>query len=591
MKRSGILHGYLPGLVVMANLWACFPGAVYAQAVPGIVREQVEIPPPVREEGRPEVKVDSSAAFAADDCTLRSSQIRINLTGIQFEGVGGSALKPVLSEAVRGLQPDEAGDQPIAVVCKIRDRVNMELARTGFVARVQVPLQELSGNVLKLVIVSGKVIEVRVRGDVGRFRSVLDKRLERIRAMDPFNKDEAIRILLSANEVPGLTIRLSLRNAGGAPGDLIADVIASAQSMLMLANVQNFGSRQLGREVATLRTEFFGLTGLADRTSISLSNSLQKKEIHIAQIGHDFALNQGGLRLGGRLSLAQSQPDIANLDLQSRSLIAGVELSRPLFRRINTSASITTGIEMINQATRVLAGKGAAPFTHDRIRVFYGQLGGSTRKLSLTGQPIFTLDGQVELRQGLGILGATKRGKIEQGFAPSRFEGDPKATEVRGEINGDLSLGRVLGISGKLFGQWSNKPLLNLEEYSIGNYTIGRGYDPGANGGDRALAARIEPRARLGQIGPVELRVSGFYDVVRLWNLDKSAGSEARRTLASLGGGMRLAWRNRQTGDTRAVLEVNYAKPQDKPTAFALRRPTSRVLVSFTTKILPWHSQ
>ncbi len=595
MKRAGISRGHLPGFVTIVSLGAALPGVAFAQAVPGNVpgttREQIEVPPPPREERRPEVTVESSSAFAADDCTLRTSQIRLNLSEIQFEGVGGSALNPVLRNAVRGLQADEAGDQPIAVVCKIRDRVNEELARAGFVARVQIPPQEVSGGALKLVIVSGKVIEVRVRGDVGRFRSALDQRLEEIRAMDPFNKDEAIRILLNANDIPGLTVRLSLRNAGGAPGDLIAEVDASAQSVLMLANVQNFGSRQLGREVATVRTEFFGLTGMADRTYISLSNSLQWNEIHIGQIGHDFALNSNGLRLGGRLSLAQSQPDIANLDLQSRSLIAGIELSQPILKRINSSANLATGFEVINQATRILTGNGSAPFTHDQIRVFYTRLEGSTRKLSVTGQPIFTLDGQLELRQGLGILGATKRGTIENNFAPSRFDGDPKATVVRGEINGDVSFGKVLGISGKLFGQWTNKPLLNLEEFSIGNYTIGRGYDPGANGGDRVVAARIEPRARLGQIGPIELTVSGFYDVVKLWNLDNTAGAEARRTLASVGGGMRMIWRNQQTGDARAVLEVTYAKPLDKAITSDLIKPTSRVLVSLTTKILPWRSR
>lgn len=595
MKRAVSSRGHLPGFVTVVSLGMALPGAALAQvmpgSVPGTTRDQIEVPPPPRDERKPEVSIDSSTAFGQDDCTLATSDIRLNLREIQFEGVGGAQLSPVLRGEIQGLQPSEEGDQPISVVCRIRDRINAELARAGYVARVQVPPQEVSSGTLKLVIVSGRVVEVRMRGNVGRFRAALDKRLEQIRQMEPFNRDEAVRILLEANEIPGLAVRLSLRNAGGAPGDLIADVEAKAETVLMLANVQNFGSRQLGREVATIRTEFYGLTGMADRTYVSLSNSLQWNEIHIGQIGHDFALDSQGLRLGARLSLAQSQPDIANLDLQSRSLIAGIELSQPILKTIASEVNIATGFEVINQATRVLTGAGKAPFTHDQIRVLYGRIDGSMRKLAANGTPVFTLDGQLELRQGTGLLGATRTGVIENNFAPSRFEGNARATVVRGEVNADVSLGSIFGVSGKVFGQWASKPLLNLEEFSIGNYTIGRGYDPGANGGDRALAARIEPRARLGRIGPIELTVSGFYDVVRLWNLDSTAGTEAKRTLASVGGGMRMVWRNQQTGDARAVLEVTYAKPLDKAVVADTRKPTSRVLVSLTTKVLPWGSR
>ncbi len=55
--------------------------------------------------------------------------------------------------------------------------------------------------------------------------------------------------------------------------------------------------------------------------------------------------------------------------------------------------------------------------------------------------------------------------------------------------------------------------------------------------------------------------MTGFYDLVRLWNLDASAGTEAERTFKSTGGGVRV------TLPGRVLLEVTYAKPLSKALA------------------------
>ena len=43
-------------------------------------------------------------------------------------------------------------------------------------------------------------------------------------------------------------------------------------------------------------------------------------------------------------------------------------------------------------------------------------------------------------------------------------------------------------------GQYAWKPLLSFEEFSAGNYTVGRGYDPGALLGDRGWGTQAEIR-------------------------------------------------------------------------------------------------
>lgn len=559
------------------------PAPPVGAAVPNLPsRPEVEQPAEPTQRPAPQISVNSEGALAEEPCSLSAYDIRVKLQRIEFAAPGGRPVNPVLAPLLHGLQADETGDQPINVVCRIRDRVNAALAEAGYVARVQVPSQELQNGTLNLVIIAGKLVEIHLRGDVGRMESTLRERLERIKSLDPFNKDEAVRILLLANDIPGLRVQMALRNAGGEPGALIGEVTAEAQTAQLLFNVQNYGSRQLGREIATLRGEFYGLTGLADRTYISLSNSLQWRETHIGQFGHDLALTDSGLRLGGRLTYAQSEPDLGTLRLRSRSLIGGVDLAVPVVKTVDGTLNLAGGFEFLNQVTRVLTADSQLPLTRDRTRVLFGRLAGSYTRRLQDGRPLISVDGYAEFRKGIDILGSNDIGDRSGGYNPSRLDGDPMATVIKGEIQTRLALVRGVGLDTAVFGQWANHPLLNLEEFSIGNFTYGRGYDPGSNGGDRAVAARVEPRFSLGAAGPVKLEMSGFYEIVGLWNLGRLAGTEAHRTLESVGGGARFVLPG------RAILEIVYAKPLQKALVNDAERQPPRVLVSLTTKLWPW---
>ena len=77
---------------------------------------------------------------------------------------------------------------------------------------------------------------------------------------------------------------------------------------------------------------------------------------------------------------------------------------------------------------------------------------------------------------------------------PSRIEGQSDATVLRytgyGEFRPMPKLTFALGARA----QYAWKPLLSFEEFSAGNYTIGRGYDPGALLGDRGFGTQAEIR-------------------------------------------------------------------------------------------------
>ena len=168
------------------------------------------------------------------------------------------------------------------------------------------------------------------------------------------------------------------------------------------------------------------------------------------------------------------------------------------------------------------------------------------------------------------------------GFTPSRFAGDPEAFVVRGGLDVAVPIAGGFSLAGRARGQWADKPLLNFEEFSVGNLSIGRGYDPGATSADRALGLRGEARMRVIDRPAGSVEAFGFYDSVSIRNLDPGA-TENKRTLASAGGGLRLFLRG------IGALEAIYARPLDPAlrTPDAPRRAPDRLLLSLSLQFPP----
>ena len=92
--------------------------------------------------------------------------------------------------------------------------------------------------------------------------------------------------------------------------------------------------------------------------------------------------------------------------------------------------------------------------------------------------------------------------------------------------------------------QYAWKPLLSFEQFSAGNYTVGRGYDPGVLLGDKGFGTQAE--LRFGSRMPMSARRPGDR---RLCLLGSCGGAQPRRPdrrrrgrehLDSVGAGARI---------------------------------------------------
>jgi hemolysin activation/secretion protein len=558
-------------------------------------REEVDRTPPARGEAPPaRLTVDGDVERAP--CALDRpdyANIRFTLRDVVFEdlrGLTAEQLRPAYARFV-------GQEMGVATICEIRDRAATLLREAGYIAAVEVPEQRIADGTVRFTVLMAKLVGIRVRGDAGRSERMIASYLEKLTEREVFNRYEAERYLLLAGDLPGFNVRLALRSAGAARGEVIGEVTVVRMPVLAELVVQNLGSRELGRWGALLRGQFFGLTGLGDRTTIAFYSTADTEEQQTLQLGHDFRIGGEGLAIGAQFTYAWASPDLnlAGVDIDSRTLFATVEASYPFIRRQARTLRGAIGMDVIEQDIDF----NALPLNRDRLRVAFARLSFDALGLS-QGNPLYTpaeplwrVGFSVEARQGLGILGASAGCGpglalclVPNAVPPTRLEGDPTATLFRGNVYGEYRPIPRLTFALDLRGQYSANPLFSFEEFSAGNYAAGRGYDPGALLGDSGVGVQAEIRYGSAYPRRADQFVAEpylFFDHARVWNRDVLFAT-GRQQLSSVGAGVRAAY-----GD-RFRIDLLVAEPLDR-LPFQTRRGNTRFLVSLTTRLWPWRSR
>jgi hemolysin activation/secretion protein len=130
--------------------------------------------------------------------------------------------------------------------------------------------------------------------------------------------------------------------------------------------------------------------------------------------------------------------------------------------------------------------------------------------------------------------------------------------------------------------QISSAPLFSIEQFAAGNYTIGRGYDPGTLTGDSGVGFQAELRYdRFGILPKYQVGVQpyAFVDTEWLWNRGTPSGFDPQQ-LTSVGAGTRISWADKARLDVTVAVPVRDVGP--------VQSGDVRVLVSLTTRLVPW---
>jgi hemolysin activation/secretion protein len=252
--------------------------------------------------------------------------------------------------------------------------------------------------------------------------------------------------------------------------------------------------------------------------------------------------------------------------------VGNVELSYPLIRRRRLNLNVAGGLDVVNQQTDQGGGQvGGGTLTKDNVRVAYVRADGDMRAYAFDRN--FLLDGAVTVRKGLTGLGATRQGAA---LATRQFAA-PDAWLVRAAAGISGLVAGPLSASLRAQAQYADKPLTPYEQISLGDLSVGRGYDPAVLLGDTGAAAAFDLRYAAVQLYPRVLASPFvFYDQGFVHNNQAGlSGLTSNRTLRSFGAGVTLRLAN------RANLELTYARPID-PVAAGGARPAPRLLVNLT---------
>ena len=516
------------------------------------------------------------------------NDVRVTISNVDFNNLQGAT-----PEEMRATWADFAGvEHPVSVICEIRDRAGTYLRSKGYLAAVQVPTQRIENGQVRLELLYARVTTIRARGQTGGAEAKIAGYLHKLTEDEIFNRFRAERYLLLARDLPGYNVQLVLKPAGTGPGELVGEVAVIRRAYTVDAMVSNLAAEETGRWGGQLRAQAYGLTGLGDSTYVSVYSTSDFREQQILQAGHSFRPGSEGLSINSQFTYAWTRPALDGVEdnLKARTLFATLGVAYPFIRTQSKNLSIGAGFDFVNQKTDLLI-----PIARDRLRVLWARADFDAIDLR-SRKPKWRVGGTLELRQGLDIFdasGSCPDAGCPNGDTPQgRIDADSTATLVRFNGIAEIGIGDKLAVALAPRAQYGFDKLLAFEQFTAGNYTVGRGYDPSAITGDSGIGIAVElrgPRMNPFRRTPVTIQPYVFGDAAWTWTRDSDiegipgAHFEDPRHLKSVGGGVRG-----ELSD-RAALDMSIAVPLDQVGLFEEhRKPDPRFLLTLTTRLLPW---
>jgi hemolysin activation/secretion protein len=535
-------------------------GSAYAQETPPFSSRDpsAALPPappsgsPLEQQQRP--GAPTAASPAVSTMVLKEANFvgAVALTQAQLEPAWAALRdKPVSLQDLRG----------------VAARAEAIYAAAGFpFVAVIVPPQEVIDGRVAFQVVEGRISDLTILGLDPVARRQVAAAFEPVVGRTPLPLSAVEAAYERAQAVPGLAVAGAVRR-GSQPGGMDLVIQAKRKSWRAYANVNNFYSEPVGPWGALVGVDYNGASRFGDRTSAQFYSTFDISEQQVLKLSHTRVLSADATSLNVEYLRAWARPrgTVSALDLATDVVFGRVEISQPLIRSHPLALTLTAGVELTNQETLAFS---STTLAHDHIRVAVGRLNGLWRTRWQT------TSFSAEVRRGLNIWGASQSGDANL----SRFGADPQATVLRGSIQTEARgpFGTAFGLT--VLGQRSTSSLVTPEEFSVGNLTLGRGYDPGASFGDSALGASLEWRLKPFAVAKsLQAQPFVFYDRVRVWN--EEAAAPNGRTLESAGGGVRLVIAE------KARLDLTYAAPQDPPLGFGEKKPGARLLVNLTIGI------
>lgn len=531
MRRSSAkFRRFLYVAVIFGGLALSYP--VYAAPVdlpgsadPGRVLEDMKPKP------RPDDTLENSAPVktAVPAIPEGMEQLKFILHDITFEGM--TAYNP---ESVYGVYSQYIGQEiSVAKLFEIMAMVQQRYLDDGYaLTKVVIPNQNIQSGNVRFAVIEGHVASVEASPDI-RTSPVIDDALRQVAAMRPLNVKKLERLMLILNDLPDSNVSAVLANptdpaAAGSGG--VRLVLQKNPSTAKIASLEldNHGSKFTGPLEVKTSANLYHIGPNYSRLSASLMSAVPIDEQKSAALSYAVPLlGASGTKVTVSASRALTEPgsSLSILEIEGASQSYEANISYPVIRQRDMTLSIDAGFEIKNARTKI-AGE---ELYDDRMRTIRA---GASLNFSDSWAGYNVLD--IHYTRGLNIFGVRESGSVDL----SRQDGQPDFRKFEFLAGRIQALPLKLELFGMVSGQYSYDPLLSSEEFGFGGGQIGRGYDPSEITGDHGISASFELRYNASV--PVFKSVMAiqpylFYDIGKVWNIDRGAKDKVSAASAGLG--------------------------------------------------------
>ena len=526
--------------VVLPCAILLLPEAARAQVVPppGSPLPGVLVPTPPQ--------VSAAPAPALVQPTPVNPALMHAITGVSLEGATVFTAAD-LGDLLAGLTGPQV---PVARIEAARAAILNRYRAAGFV--YVTVYARISHDRLRFVVTEGRIVDVKLDGDIGPAATQVLKFLNHLTAVAPIDTATLERWILLAGDVPGVSISVTVNPSATDPGALTLIARLTRTKFNGQVQADNRAFRETGPQEIVLQGTANSFTSLGERTQVSLFHSPDNTE-SFGQLSEDFFVGGSGLRVHLYGGAGETTPSgsLAALGYDGITRVGGVELDYPLIRSRRETLNLSALLDVIESDIHTDTGANGQPAraSFDSLRVLRAAVDYALYDIWLG--PSLGASDQVNARvsQGLPDFGASNGHSRDLARLNERID-FTKANASAERLQSLFSLWNGAGASIRLAaeGQYSRNILPPEEKFYLGGAHFTRGFYSGEVTADSGLALTAEPRidTKIKQFGTLPhwlggdlpaVQFYGFYDWGEAW---QNQTTDAGHTLRSVGGGARI---------------------------------------------------
>lgn len=409
------------------------------------------------------------------------------------------------------------------IAARITDRYRKEGYLLSYAI---VPPQSVQAGIVRIAVLEGQITTLQVEG-AGSGRAAIEAIAAPLLRDAPLRAATLERAIGLIRDMPGYTVvdvRLARSDRNAAWHSL--KIIVARNPVRALAYSDNRGIDTAARMRFYSSVSLSSVATAGDEIRFDLFTIPGKHLRYVyGLVAAGMPIGRHGLRLAVGASAGDLHQRTSNrIDGATRNLSA--QLSYPVLR---SRALTMVGKVSVND-WRGVGDLDQAGNQRDRLRV--ARIG-----FDLSNESKTRLNGEFALSRGLGFDAMTKVGDplASRPDASGRFTKAAFTVQVARPISEKTTLQIAVA------GQYSDRPLLSVEEFALGGSRFGRAFDFNELTGDRGIAAGIEGAYRLGNLkhGPQRIELFGYVDGGKVFQAGSPPGRQSR-SLMSIGVGNRF---------------------------------------------------